>query len=103
VSSRRKFIKGIIDEYGKIKHRFEEIEEDIKKSSEESTEKERHNVELKERYLKQMIVHLWFSIALKSSLFKPLGNCSPSTLNNAWLFCLSISFGTHVRLSYGYY
>lgn len=56
---RRKFIKGIIDEYGKIKHRFEEIEEDIKKLSEESTEKERHNVELKERYLKQMIVGIY--------------------------------------------
>lgn len=57
--SRRKFIKGIIDEYSKIKHRFEEIEEDIKKLSEESTEKERHNVELKERYLKQMIVGIY--------------------------------------------
>ena len=29
--SRRKFVKGIIEEYNKIKHRFEEIEEDIKK------------------------------------------------------------------------
>ena len=57
--SRRKFVKGIIGEYNKIKHRFEEIEEDIKKLSEKSTEQEKHNVELKERYLKQVIVGIY--------------------------------------------
>ena len=57
--SRRKFVKGVIDEYYKIKHRFEEIGEDIKKLSEESTEQEKYNVELKERYLKQMIVGIY--------------------------------------------
>lgn len=57
--SRRKFLKGISGEYNKIKHRFEEIEEDIKKISKESTEQEKHNVELKERYLKQMIVGIY--------------------------------------------
>lgn len=57
--SRRKFVKGIIGEYNKIKHRFEEIEEDIKKISEKSTEQEKHNVELKERYLKQVIVGIY--------------------------------------------
>jgi predicted ATP-dependent endonuclease of OLD family len=57
--SRRKFVKGIIGEYNKIKHRFEEIEEDIKKLSKESTEQEKHNVELKERYLQQMIVGIY--------------------------------------------
>lgn len=57
--SRRKFVNGIIGEYNKIKHRFEEIEEDIKKISKESTEQEKHNVELKERFLKQMIVGIY--------------------------------------------
>lgn len=57
--SRRKFVKGIIEEYNKIKHRFEEIEEGIKKISEKSTEQEKYNVELKERYLKQVIVGIY--------------------------------------------
>lgn len=57
--SRRKFVKGIISEYNKIKNRFEEIDEDIKNLSEEATEQEKYNVELKERYLKQVIVGIY--------------------------------------------
>lgn len=57
--NRRRFVKEIIDQYNKIKHRFEEIEEDLKKLSEKSKEEEKHNVELKERYLKQMIVSIY--------------------------------------------
>lgn len=57
--NRRRFVKEIIEQYNKLKHRFEEIEEDIKELSEKSKEEEKHNVELKERYLKQMIVNIY--------------------------------------------
>lgn len=57
--SRLKFIKNILSEFEKLKRRFAELEEAKGKLSEESTDKEKYNIELKERYLKQMIVRLY--------------------------------------------
>lgn len=57
--NRSRFLKEIIKEFCKLKRRFDELKEDKEKITDESGEKEKHNVELKERYLKQMIVRLY--------------------------------------------
>ena len=60
---RTRFIKAISKEFGKIKKRFEEIQKDKDNltalTDEKEIEKGKHNIELKERYLKQRIVSLY--------------------------------------------
>ena len=59
---RTRFIKSVSKEFEKIKKRFEEIQKAKDNltalNDEKEIEKEKHNIELKERYLKQRIVSL---------------------------------------------
>ena len=63
---RSRFIKIIADEYDKIKKRFEEIQRD---KAELSSDKEKHNIELKERYLQQKIVTLYVNSIVPTCYF----------------------------------
>ena len=56
---RSKFVRIIANDYVKIKRRFDEIEEDRTKLVDSSDEKQENNIEVKERYLKQMIVSIY--------------------------------------------
>lgn len=56
---RKRLIKAIVRDFSKIKHRFEEIEEDKIKITNQSAEKDKNNILVKERYLKQLIVSIY--------------------------------------------
>ncbi len=56
---RTRLVKAIVNNFSKIKHRFEEIEEDKSELTDESAEKDKNNILVKERYLKQLIVSLY--------------------------------------------
>jgi len=56
---RAKFVRLIINDFDKIKHRFKEIAEDKEKLTSQPDEKEENNIAVKERYLKQLIVSLY--------------------------------------------
>lgn len=56
---RTKFIKAISEEFEKIKKRFEDIHDEKARLTDSTDEKEKHHIELKERYLKQKIVTLY--------------------------------------------
>ena len=66
---RTKFIKAISKEFEKIKKRFEEIENDKANLMDISDEKSKHNIELKERYLKQKIVTLYVNSIVPTCYF----------------------------------
>ncbi len=70
---RTKFIKAISNEFDKIKKRFEEIQKDKNNLTalidEKEIEKEKHNIELKERYLKQRIVSLYVNSIVPTCYF----------------------------------
>ena len=56
---RTRFVRAIMNEFLKIKSRFEEIEEDKRKFTVLSNDKLENNIFVKERYLKQLIVTLY--------------------------------------------
>lgn len=66
---RTKFIKEISKEYEKIKKRFEEIRDDKANLTDPADEKGKHNIELKERYLKQKIVNLYVNSIVPTCYF----------------------------------
>jgi len=66
---RTKFIKAISNEFEKIKKRFEEIRDDKTNLADPSDEKGKHNIELKERYLKQKIVTLYVNSIVPTCYF----------------------------------
>lgn len=66
---RAKWAKAIVENFSKIKQRFEEIEEDKSKLTAQSSEKDRNNVLLKERYLKQLIVNLYVQSTISVGYF----------------------------------
>lgn len=70
---RTKYIKAISNEFDKIKKRFEEIQKDKNNltalTDEKEIEKEKHNIELKERYLKQRIVSLYVNSIVPTCYF----------------------------------
>ena len=68
---RLRFIKAISNEYEKIKKRFDEIHKAKKKLDDlsEAKEKEQHNIEIKERYLKQKIVRLYVDSIVPTCYF----------------------------------
>ena len=70
---RTRFIKAISKEFEKIKKRFEEIQNDKDNltalTDEKEIEKEKHNIELKERYLKQRIVSLYVNSIVPTCYF----------------------------------
>lgn len=66
---RTKFIKAISKEFEKIKKRFEEIQKDKSKLTDPMDEKGKHNIELKERYLKQKIVALYVNSIVPTCYF----------------------------------
>lgn len=57
--TRSKFIRTITDNYDKLKRRFDEIKEDRIKLMTSSDENRKNNIEVKERYLKQLIVSIY--------------------------------------------
>lgn len=59
--NRIRFVKTIVKEHLKLVKRFLEIKSDKEKLTVPSDEKAVHNIELKERYLKQKIVSLYIS------------------------------------------
>ena len=66
---RTKFIKAISNEFEKIKKRFEEIRDDKTNLTNPADEKGKHNIELKERYLKQKIVTLYVNSIVPTCYF----------------------------------
>ena len=66
---RTKFIKAISNEFEKIKKRFEEIRDDKTNLTDPADEKGKHNIELKERYLKQKIVALYVNSIVPTCYF----------------------------------
>ena len=66
---RTKFIKAISYEFEKIKKRFEEIRDDKTNLTDPADEKGKHNIELKERYLKQKIVALYVNSIVPTCYF----------------------------------
>ena len=70
---RTRFIKAISKEFEKIKKRFEEIQNDKEDltalTDEKEIEKEKHNIELKERYLNQRIVSLYVNSIVPTCYF----------------------------------
>lgn len=66
---RAKWANAILDNFSKIKQRFEEIEEDKSKLTTQSSEKDKNNVLLKERYLKQLIVTLYVQSTISVGYF----------------------------------
>lgn len=66
---RTNFIKAISKEFEKIKKRFEEIQEDKANLTDPRDEKGKHNIELKERYLKQKIVTLYVNSIVPTCYF----------------------------------
>lgn len=66
---RTKFIKAISNEFEKIKKRFEEIRDDKTNLKDPADEKGKHNIELKERYLKQKIVTLYVNSIVPTCYF----------------------------------
>ena len=70
---RARFIKVISKEFEKIRKRFEEIQNDkdnlLVLTDEKEIEKEKHNIELKERYLKQRIVSLYVNSIVPTCYF----------------------------------
>jgi len=66
---RAKFIKAIAKEFDKLKKRFEEIQDDKVALTDSSDEKGKHNIELKERYLKQKIVSLYVNSIVPTCYF----------------------------------
>ena len=66
---RTKFIKAISKEFEKIKKRFEEIQNGKASLSDSTDEKRKHNIELKERYLKQKIVALYVNSIVPTCYF----------------------------------
>lgn len=66
---RTKFIKAISNEFEKIKKRFEEIRDDRTNLTDSADEKGKHNIELKERYLKQKIVALYVNSIVPTCYF----------------------------------
>lgn len=56
---RTRFVRVIMNDFLKIKSRFEEIEEDKSKFTDLSNEKLENNIFVKERYLRQLIVSLY--------------------------------------------
>lgn len=70
---RTRFIKAISKEFEKIKKRFEEIQKDKDNltalTDEKEIEKKKHNIELKERYLKQRIVKLYVNSIVPTCYF----------------------------------
>lgn len=70
---RTRFIKAISKEFEKIKKRFDEIQNDKDKltafTDEKEIEKGKHNIELKERYLKQRIVSLYVNSIVPTCYF----------------------------------
>ena len=57
--TRSKFLRAITDNYDKLKRRFDEIEEDKIKLLSSSDKNLENNIEVKERYLKQLIVSIY--------------------------------------------
>ncbi len=66
---RSKFIKAVSKEFEKIKKRFEEIQKDKANLADATDEKEKQNIELKERYLKQKIVALYVDSIVPTCYF----------------------------------
>ncbi len=66
---RTRFIKSISKEFEKIKKRFEEIQKDKENLADPTDKKEKHNIELKERYLKQKIVSLYVNSIVPTCYF----------------------------------
>lgn len=66
---RTKLIKAISKEFEKIKKRFEEIQKEKTRLTASTDEKEKHNIELKERYLKQKIVSLYVNSIVPTCYF----------------------------------
>lgn len=70
---RTRFIKAISKGFEKIKKRFDEIQNDKDKltalTDEKEIEKGKHNIELKERYLKQRIVSLYVNSIVPTCYF----------------------------------
>lgn len=66
---RTKFIKAISNEFEKLKKRFEEILDDKTNLTDPADEKGKHNIELKERYLKQKIVTLYVNSIVPTCYF----------------------------------
>lgn len=64
-----KFVQAISEEYAKLKKRFEEIQNDRVKLADPNDKKALHNIELKERYLKQKIVALYVSSIVPTCYF----------------------------------
>lgn len=57
--TRSKFLRAITDNYDKLKRRFDEIEEDKIKLLSSLDKNLENNIEVKERYLKQLIVSIY--------------------------------------------
>lgn len=66
---RTRLIKAIVRDFSKIKRRFEEIEEDKSKITDQSTEKDKNNILVKERYLKQLIVSIYVQSTVSVGYF----------------------------------
>ncbi|WP_270337677.1 AAA family ATPase [Streptococcus infantarius] len=66
---RTKFIKAIFKEFEKVKKRFEEIRDDKINLTDPADEEGKHNIELKERYLKQKIVTLYVNSIVPTCYF----------------------------------
>ena len=66
---RKRLIKAIVRDFSKIKHRFEEIEEDKIKITNQSAEKDKNNILVKERYLKQLIVSIYVQSTVSVGYF----------------------------------
>lgn len=60
--TRSKFLRAITDNYDKLKRRFDEIEEDKIKLLSSSDKNLENNIEVKERYLKQLIVSISYKL-----------------------------------------
>ncbi|MCR5702456.1 MAG: AAA family ATPase [Lachnospiraceae bacterium] len=66
---RTKFIKAISKEFEKLKKRFEEIQNNKVRLSDFTEEREKHNIEIKERYLKQRLVALYVNSIVPTCYF----------------------------------
>ena len=66
---RTRFVRAIVNDYSKIKSRFEEINEDIQKLKDSEDEKLNDNILLKERYLKQLITSFYVQSTVSNGYF----------------------------------
>lgn len=66
---RVRLVRTIVSNFAKIKHRFDEIEEDNTNYANSSDEKIKNRIELKERYLKQLIVTLYVQAMVANVYF----------------------------------